>query len=395
MARCHAFRSPRSPIIQAGEEDELRETQDIGVGDEAAGEAAKPARGICLEDFEIIKIIGKGGQGQVALVRHTATKKMFAMKSCSVGNKLQSQEGLRRAIAEKEVLQRIRHPFLVHLHYAFHKGHKIYLCLDLCNGGELFVHLGRQPGKRFHPVVGGFYIGEVVAAVAYLHENDIIYRDMKPENILVCDDGHLKLTDFGLAKMGITAMYGGDGGDVTQSLVGTPEYLAPEILSSQPYGKACDWWTVGILMFELLVGRTPFIEQGINRAEMFRRIAAGKFQFPSAVPLPEEAQGLISSLLKANPSERLGTNGAEDIKGHSFFSEFLKVKFDDLEAKKVIPPWRPQSVDISSNVPANISARCNETDIFVGGQEPLSAAEEARMERFTFVSPHVDDPDNF
>eukprot|EP00658_Telonema_sp_P-2_P018633 TRINITY_DN17304_c0_g1_i4.p1 TRINITY_DN17304_c0_g1~~TRINITY_DN17304_c0_g1_i4.p1 ORF type:complete len:317 (+),score=84.85 TRINITY_DN17304_c0_g1_i4:319-1269(+) len=313
------------------------------------------------------------------------------MKSCNVGNKLQSPEGLARVIAEKEVLQRITHPFLVHLHYAFHKGHKIYLCLDLCNGGELFVHLGRQPGKRFHPVVGGFYIGEVVAAIAYLHANDIIYRDMKPENVLVCDDGHLKLTDFGLAKMGVTAMYGGDGGDVTQSLVGTPEYLAPEILSRQSYGKACDWWTIGILMFELMVGRTPFIEQGINRAEMFRRIQTGTFKFPAQVPLPDEAQDLISQLLRSNPSERLGSQSADDIKAHPFFMQFLKVKFEDLEAKKVIPPWKPQCIDISSNVPGPISAKQDDTSAFTAGQEPLSEAEEARMARFTFVSEAVDD----
>eukprot|EP00658_Telonema_sp_P-2_P018631 TRINITY_DN17304_c0_g1_i2.p1 TRINITY_DN17304_c0_g1~~TRINITY_DN17304_c0_g1_i2.p1 ORF type:complete len:218 (+),score=71.00 TRINITY_DN17304_c0_g1_i2:233-886(+) len=214
---------------------------------------------------------------------------------------------------------------------------------------------------------------------------------MKPENVLVCDDGHLKLTDFGLAKMGVTAMYGGDGGDVTQSLVGTPEYLAPEILSRQSYGKACDWWTIGILMFELMVGRTPFIEQGINRAEMFRRIQTGTFKFPAQVPLPDEAQDLISQLLRSNPSERLGSQSADDIKAHPFFMQFLKVKFEDLEAKKVIPPWKPQCIDISSNVPGPISAKQDDTSAFTAGQEPLSEAEEARMARFTFVSEAVDD----
>jgi len=352
---------------------------------------AKRYEGVSLEDFDIIRIIGKGGQGQVAQVRHHRSGKMYAMKSCAVGDKLKSDDGLRRVIAEKEVLQRIRHPFLVHLHYAFHKGHKIYLCLDLCHGGELYFHLKRQPASRFHPVVAGFYIGEVVAAIAYLHSQDIIYRDMKPENILVCDDGHLKLTDFGLAKMGITAMYGGDGGDVTKSLVGTPEYLAPEILSNQPYGKAADWWTVGILMFEVMVGKTPFIAQGINRAEMFRRIQSGRFDFPSSVQLPGEARDLVTSLVVSDPAKRLGTSNPQDIKDHPFFTKFLKVSFNDLEAKKVIPPWRPQNIEISNNVASSVKADATDFSSDAGGE--LSADEEARLHtqstqgaRFTFVS---------
>jgi len=364
------------------DEDDCDETVALETAGASAG-----GRGVCLEDFEIIRIIGKGGQGQVAQVKHITSKKMFAMKSCSVGDKLKSQEGLRRVIAEKEVLQRIQHPFLVHLHYAFHKGRKIFLCIDLCNGGELYLHLSRQPANRFHPVVAGFYIGEIVAAIAYLHANDIIYRDMKPENILVCDDGHLKLTDFGLAKMGITSMYGGDGGDVTQSLVGTPEYLAPEILSSRPYGKASDWWTVGILMYELMVGKTPFIANGINRTEMFRRIQAGNFDFPSSVELPNEAKDMIKKLVVADPTHRLGTQTSDDIKNHGFFSEFLKMKFSDLENKKVLPPWRPQNITINANVAPSVAP---DAGSFASGTEALSSEEEARMARFTFIDADFD-----
>merc|ERR1711865_933681 len=388
-----AASSPSSaPVVAGGNFGDFSAApaeHDVEESDTAEIEGNSGKRGVCLEDFEIIRIIGKGGQGQVAQVKHITSKKMFAMKSCSVGDKLKSQEGLRRVIAEKEVLQRIRHPFLVHLHYAFHKGRKIFLCIDLCNGGELYLHLSRQPANRFHPVVAGFYIGEIVAAIAYLHANDIIYRDMKPENILVCDDGHLKLTDFGLAKIGISSMFGGDGGEVTQSLVGTPEYLAPEILSSRPYGKASDWWTVGILMYELMVGKTPFIANGINRTEMFRRIQAGNFDFPPSFELPEEAKQMIRGLVVADPTRRLGTETSDAIKEHAFFSDFLKMKFSDLESKKVLPPWRPQNITIDKNVAGSVAA---DATTFSQGTEALSAEEESRIARFTFIDTDFDGP---
>jgi len=216
---------------------------------------------------------------------------------------------------------------------------------------------------------------------------------MKPENILVCDDGHLKLTDFGLAKMGITEMYGTGDPDtmgVTKSLVGTPEYLAPEIISSKPYGKAADWWTIGILTFELMVGKTPFIKHNISRSDMFKLIRAGQFEFPSTMQIPPAAQDFIASLVVADPSQRLGSICSQDIKDHQFFTSYLNVNFEDLENRKVIPPWTPQNKSINDNVSPTVQGAINVNDFAKDTGAALTADEQAVMEGFAFVSvsPH-------
>jgi len=330
---------------------------------------ARPKHKVQLSDFEIIQRIGDGAQGAVALVKYSKTKQLFAMKMFKLDR--MSAEALQQTKREKDVLAHVRHPFLVQLYYAFVQENKIFLCLELANGGELFVQLQRQRQKRFNIEVAAFYIAEVASAIGYLHDQDIIYRDLKPENLLIGDDGHIKITDFGLARESITSMAGQDDGMAAKSIVGTPEYFAPEILTLAPYGKSADWWTVGVLMFELMSGRSPFNQENVSQPAMFQKIRMGGrqariFEGKAAQRVknyPPEAMDLILKLLDADPHTRIGTKGGiNEIKEHPFFTEYCPrvipgFTFDKLENKEIEPPWKPDNMNIKANVDGPVSRR--------------------------------------
>jgi len=347
--------------------EEIMKSGQMVMGDLAPPKAdgqpvARPAnRRARLQDFETIQRIGEGAQGAVALVRHKKTKRMFAMKSVKLER--MKSEALEQVKREKDVLSHVRHPFLVQLFFSFVEENKIFLVLELANGGELFIHLQRQKGKRFPHHVATFYIAEVASAIGYLHAQDIIYRDLKPENLLIADDGHIKITDFGLARESITGMAGAIDGEPAKSIVGTPEYFAPEILLMVPYGKAVDWWTVGVLTFELMTGVSPFHQEKVPQPQMFAKIKSGGagdriFEGRAARRLqyPPDAQDFILQLLNPNPETRLGTQGGfNDVKDHPCFTRFAPeclpgFTWDKLEAKEVNPPWKPASMNIRQNV---------------------------------------------
>ncbi len=179
-----------------------------------------------------------------------------------------------RTKIERRVLGYVDHPFLMKLHYAFQTGRKLYLVLDYCPGGELFFHLSRF--KRFPEGVVRFYSAELVLALQHLHNSGIIYRDIKPENILLDRDGHLKLGDFGLAKDGINQATSG-----AQSVCGTPEYMAPEVISKAGHGTAVDWWGLGMLMYEMLTGLPPWYTK--DRKKLFERLRSAPLVIPKVI----------------------------------------------------------------------------------------------------------------
>jgi serine/threonine protein kinase len=279
-----------------------------------------------LDDFELLKVIGKGSYGKVTLVRKKESKRLFAMKSLNKSN-VKRRNQVEHTKTERRVLGRAKHPFIVHLHYAFQTSQKLYFVLDYCPGGELFFHLSRM--EKFEEPMAKFYAAEITLALEHLHELGVVYRDLKPENILFDDKGHVLLADFGLAKEGIT-----DGAEGTNSMCGTPEYLPPEILDRTGHGTAVDWWALGMVLYEMLTGLPPWYTR--NRQKLFDRVRNAPLTFPDEVN--PDARSLITGLLNRNPVERLGSRSADDVKNHEFFRD---IDWKDLYDRKLRPPFNP------------------------------------------------------
>lgn len=282
-------------------------------------------------DFEPLLCLGKGSFGTVLLVRHVVTGKLYAQKqfrkaSITVHKKLVEQTKTERTILESVN----RHPFVVKLFYAFQDHEKLYLILEYAEGGELFTHLAME--RMFTEDVAAFYMAEMVLALEHLHQNvGVIYRDLKPENCLLDKDGHLLLTDFGLSKIAI------DDDARCDSSHGTYEYMAPEVIKGSPYGKACDWWSLGALGYDLLTGSPPF--QANNHAKLQEKIVKQKLSLPYF--LGPDAKDLLTRLLRKEPSKRLGYHMPKDlqtIKKHRFFR---KVDWKALEMRRLDPPIMP------------------------------------------------------
>eukprot|EP00850_Spirogloea_muscicola_P004955 SM000022S07169 [mRNA] locus=s22:363507:366304:+ [translate_table: standard] len=283
-------------------------------------------RGLGPHDFELLRVVGQGAFGKVFQVRKKDSGEIMAMKVMRKSRIIEKNHGDYMK-AEKEILTKVVHPFIVQLHYSFQTPSKLYLLLEFINGGHLFFQLYRH--GTFNEDLARLYTAEIVSAVSHLHENGIMHRDLKPENILLDSEGHVKLTDFGLAKEF-------DGTDSTNSMCGTMEYMAPEILLAKGHGKAADWWSVGILLFEMLTGQPPYCHD--NRQKLQQKIVKDKIKFPTF--FTAECHNLLKGLLQKEPSKRLGAgpDGSEVIKKHKFFKT---INWRKLEARQVLPPFCP------------------------------------------------------
>jgi serine/threonine protein kinase len=227
--------------------------------------------------------------------------------------------------AEKAILSMITHPFSVNLYATFQHEEYLYMVMEYVIGGELFSQL-RKVG-RFNNETSRFYAAEIVLALQYLHQKNIVYRDMKPENLLIDRNGHIKITDFGFAKY---------VEDRTWTLCGTPEYLAPEIIQSKGHGRAVDWWALGILIYEMLAGYPPFYDE--NPFGIYQKILAGRVEFPRR--FDPAAKSLVRGLLTADRTKRYGClkDGAEDIKKHKWFKS---VDWNKCFRRQLKPPYVP------------------------------------------------------
>jgi len=230
---------------------------------------------------------------------------------------------------ERQILELIDHPFIIKLKYAFQTPEKLYFIMDYCPGGEIFFHIQRV--ERFNEDAARFYAAQLVIAIAHLHENNIIYRDLKPENVLIDYDGYIKVTDFGLSKQNILDNHSAN------SFCGTPEYLAPEIVESKGHGKAVDWWSLGAIIYEMLTGVPPFYSK--DREKLFKNIKAGNIKYPSY--LTKEALSILHDLFTKDPDLRLGSGekGVDEIIAHPFFKT---VDWVGIAEKKVQPPFVPK-----------------------------------------------------
>uniref|UniRef100_A0A8D3BL13 Ribosomal protein S6 kinase n=1 Tax=Scophthalmus maximus TaxID=52904 RepID=A0A8D3BL13_SCOMX len=292
-----------------------------------------------MENFELLKVLGTGAYGKVFLVRKNSghdAGQLYAMKVLKKAAIVQKAKTTEHTRTERQVLEHIRQsPFLVTLHYAFQTQSKLHLILDYVSGGEMFTHLYQR--DHFPEEAVRIYIGEIILALEHLHKLGIVYRDIKLENILLDNEGHVVLTDFGLSKEFLE-----EEKERTYSFCGTIEYMAPEIIRGKSgHGKSVDWWSLGILMFELLTGASPFTLEGErnSQSEVSKRILRCDPPFPSMIRAT--AQDLLKKLLVKDPHKRLGSGprGAEDIKAHPFFK---KLNWADLAQKKLPSPFKPE-----------------------------------------------------
>ncbi|XP_015128148.2 ribosomal protein S6 kinase alpha-3 isoform X2 [Coturnix japonica] len=279
--------------------------------------------------FELLKVLGQGSFGKVFLVKKISgsdARQLYAMKVLKKAT-LKVRDRVRTKM-ERDILVEVNHPFIVKLHYAFQTEGKLYLILDFLRGGDLFTRLSKE--VMFTEDDVKFYLAELALALDHLHSLGIIYRDLKPENILLDEEGHIKLTDFGLSKESI------DHEKKAYSFCGTVEYMAPEVVNRRGHTQSADWWSFGVLMFEMLTGTLPF--QGKDRKETMTMILKAKLGMPQF--LSPEAQSLLRMLFKRNPANRLGAgpDGVEEIKRHPFFS---KIDWNKLYRREIHPPFKP------------------------------------------------------
>jgi serum/glucocorticoid-regulated kinase 2 len=303
-------------------EDDAKDEEGM---DDIAPLGALSQEKIKMEDFKILKVLGRGSFGKVMLVEKKSDKKHFAMKVLKKRAIIQRGQ-VEHTKAERKILQQAHHPFLMTLRYAFQTKEKLYMVLDYLQGGELFFHLRKN--RRFPEDVARIYVAEIACALGHLHSVNVIYRDLKPENILLDDNGHLCLTDFGLSKD-----VGPD--EKAHTFCGTPEYLAPEIVVGAGHDKAVDWWSLGILLYELTVGVPPFYSQNVN--EMYNKIQHGVLRFPPF--LSENCKNLIIELLNRDPKKRCGSkNDVDDIKKHAFYKD---MNWEKLLKKQIDIAYKP------------------------------------------------------
>lgn len=278
-----------------------------------------------LTDFTIQRTLGTGSFGRVHLVQSKHNQRFYAVKVLKKAQVVKMKQ-VEHTNDERKMLQKVKHAFLVTLWGTFQDSKNLYMVMDFVEGGELFSLLRKS--QRFPNPVAKFYAAEVTLALDYLHSRHIIYRDLKPENLLLDRHGHLKITDFGFAK---------EVPDITWTLCGTPDYLAPEVVSSKGYNKSVDWWSLGILIFEMLCGFTPFWDAG-SHMKIYENILKGKVKYPPYIH--PDAQDLLQRLITPDLTKRLGNlhAGSKDVMDHAWFAE---VTWERLARKDIDAPYVP------------------------------------------------------
>jgi len=284
-----------------------------------------------LENFDLVKTVGTGTFSRVYLCQHKQKDKYFAIKILPINDVIQHKQ-VQHVKNEKEVLQKIHHPFLISLTDCWKDAHNLYFLFPFQSGGELFTFMRMY--DRLSPAAVKFYTSEIVCGLSYLHSLNIAYRDLKPENILLDAEGHTVLTDFGFAK----TMTGSPSG-VSYTMCGTPEYLAPEILQGRGHSKTVDWWSLGILIYEMLTGQPPFVDTSLMG--LYEKIMACELEWrEQLVSVEDTTKDLVRRLLHTEENLRLGggCSGAKEIQDHKYFAG---TNWSDVYSRALAPPIVP------------------------------------------------------
>ncbi|KAK6358289.1 camp-dependent protein kinase catalytic subunit [Orbilia blumenaviensis] len=329
--------TPASPVAIGGqaEKDQLMTTPVNETAGHSRSEsqtlqktenAVRATKGkYTLHDFNFQRTLGTGSFGRVHLVQSKHNQRFYAVKVLKKAQVVKMKQ-VEHTNDERRMLQRVKHPFLITLWGTFQDAKNLYMVMDFIEGGELFSLLRKS--QRFPNPVAKFYAAEVALALDYLHSMNIIYRDLKPENLLLDRHGHLKITDFGFAK---------EVPDITWTLCGTPDYLAPEVVASKGYNKSVDWWSLGILIFEMLCGYTPFWDGG-SPMKIYENILRGRVKYPAYIH--PDAMNLLQQLITPDLTKRLGNlyHGSRSVLEHPWFAE---VNWERLLSKQIEPPYVP------------------------------------------------------
>jgi p90 ribosomal S6 kinase len=375
---CAATKPHHQVTYVSSEDDTIDERANDPTNEMEEGEIQDDAEKANADQFELLKVLGQGSFGKVFLVRKTEGRdlnKLFAMKVLRKAT-LKVRDRVRTKV-ERNILAQINHPFIVRLHYAFQTEGKLYLILDFLRGGDLFTRLAKEGTFRERDV--RFYLAELTLALDHLHSLGIVYRDLKPENILLDSFGHINLCDFGLSKNTF------DDEGKTHSFCGTVEYMAPEVVGRKGHSTTADWWSLGVLMFEMLTGHLPF--QGEDRRETMTQILKSKIHMP--VHLSPDAQFLLRSFFKRNPKHRLGSGpeGVQEIKDHAFFETIDWIR---LFKREIPPPFKP-AVDPNDDETIHFDDEFIMKTPTDSPALPASARTHELFRGFSFVASHMDE----
>ncbi|ESO06607.1 hypothetical protein HELRODRAFT_64769 [Helobdella robusta] len=288
--------------------------------------------GFLLSDFTLIKVLGKGSFGKVLLAEHRPTSSLYALKVLKKSSVLMDDD-VDCVMTEKRVLSlNAKHPFLTSIHFCFQTEDKLIFVMEYMAGGDLMFQI--LAAQKFDEKRTRFYSSEVILALMFLHKHGVIYRDLKLDNIMLDSEGHCKIADFGMCKDNMFP------GDTTLTFCGTPDYIAPEVLQEQEYNYTVDWWTMGVLMYEMMAGQPPF--DGESEEDLFESIQCDELLFP--VWLSKEAVSVLKGFMTKDPYKRLGCveelGGEEAIKKHEFFQG--KIDWTAVEERRVEPPFKPK-----------------------------------------------------
>ncbi|XP_046850599.1 protein kinase C iota type-like isoform X2 [Xenia sp. Carnegie-2017] len=337
-----------------------------------------------VNDFDFIRVIGRGSYAKVLYVSHKNTGIKYAMKIVKK-ELVNDDEDIDWVQTEKHVFEQAsNHPFLVGLHSCFQTESRLFFVIEFVAGGDLMFHMQNQ--RRLPEDHARFYSAEIACALNFLHERGIIYRDLKLDNVLLDKDGHIRLTDYGMCKEGLRP------GDTTSTFCGTPNYIAPEVLRGEDYGLSVDWWATGVLLFEMLAGRSPFDMVGqadnpdVNTEDyLFQVILEKAIRIPRSLSV--KAASILKGFLNKNPEERLGCHpqtGFADIQSHLFFRA---INWKQLQARQVCPPFKPR-VEEGQEV-ENFDPQFTEEPVVLTPDDPkvLHAIDQSEFEGFEYVNP--------